>query len=78
MIIPYFSLCSGALLESNQRGRMAPLRVAILYFSSIVFSILAISFFDEYEKEIDGASAGVYGLIGGHVGKFVTIKVLKE
>ena len=77
-MIFYISLCSGALLESNQRGRMAPLRIGFLYFSSILFSILAISFFDEYEKEIDGASAGVYGLIGGHIGKCINIKVLEE
>ena len=58
----------GSLLESNQRGRMAPLRVGILYFSSVLFSILAISYIDGYDKEIDGGSAGVYGLIGGHIG----------
>ena len=45
---------------------MAPLRVGVLYFSSVLFSILSVSFF--ITVEIDGASAGVYGLIGGHVG----------
>ena len=48
---------------------MAPLRVGLIYFSSVLFSILAISFIDGYDKEIDGASAGVYGLIGGHIGE---------
>ena len=45
---------------------MAPLRVGVLYFSSVLFSILSVSFF--ITVEIDGASAGVYGLIGGHIG----------
>jgi hypothetical protein len=45
---------------------MAPLRVGVLYFSSVLFSILSVSFF--IKVEIDGASAGVYGLIGGHIG----------
>ena len=61
-----FVFLSGALLESIQNGRNPRLRVAILYFSSILFSILLVSFF--IDKEIDGASAGVFGLIGGHLG----------
>ena len=52
---------------------MAPLRVGVLYFSSVLFSILSVSFF--IKVEIDGASAGVYGLIGGHIGKDYLILV---
>jgi hypothetical protein len=50
---------------------MAPLRVGALYFSSVLFSILSVSFF--IEVEIDGASAGVYGLIGGHIGNLYSL-----
>ena len=59
---------TGALLESVQNGRNPRLRVAILYFSSIIFSVMVVSF--QFEKEIDGASAGVFGLVGGHIGMY--------
>ena len=63
----FFFHFSGALLESIQHGRNPRLRVGILYFSSILFSIVAASF--PIHQEIEGASAGVFGLMGGHVGK---------
>ena len=61
-IIPYL----GSLLESNALGRMTPLNLGILYFSSVLFSTLATSF--TLDKEIYGANAGGYGFIGGHIG----------
>ena len=62
-----FSSFLGALLESIQHGRNPRLRVGILYFSSVLFSIVAASF--PIHQEIEGASAGVFGLMGGHIGK---------
>ena len=58
---------SGGLLESIQLGRYSRQRVAILYFSSVLFSILATSF--SIDVEVEGCSGGVFGLVGGHLGK---------
>merc|ERR1719203_2253797 len=62
-----FQIIFGGLLESIQLGRYSRLRVAILYFSSVLFSIMASSF--SIDVEVEGCSGGVFGLVGGHLGK---------
>ena len=60
-----FNHFSGAMLESIQVADYARLRVGLLYFSSVLFSVLATSF--TINQELEGAVAGVYGLIGGYL-----------
>ena len=65
-------LLIGGLLEAKERGRKGSLKVAAIYFSSAIFSILATSTQGgpKENRSIEGASAGAYGLIGAHIGKY--------
>ena len=59
-------ICAGLLLEANQKGWISSLRVATIFFSGVIYGSLLVSLI-EPQKSNQGASCGVYALIGGHV-----------
>ena len=72
---PIISLLGG-LLEAKERGKYGQLKVAYIYFSCALFSILAVAI--QETRSFNGASAGSYGLIGAHLGKNLFDKCKKK
>ena len=53
-------------MEANQKGWISSLRVAAIFFSGVIFGSLVVSLI-EPQKSNQGASCGVYALIGGNI-----------
>ena len=59
-------ICAGLLLEANQKGWISSLRVATIFFAGVIYGSLLVLLI-EPQKSNQGASCGVYALIGGHI-----------
>ena len=57
----------GVPLEMSQPGWVGTGRVALVYFSGVIFGVLGASVFKP-KTALCGASAGVYALIWAHLG----------
>ena len=62
----------GIPLEMSQPGWIGTGRVALIYFSGVIFGVLGASVCSP-KTALCGASAGVYALIWAHLGTILTL-----